>query len=565
MVTPEGLLPCRKITNAYSERVCTLIAILGLIADHVSQSFDQVFNIEHPVFCWAYRASRCWQDIADLIPAIRGQGRAHSSPKTSRPGTSSPELGGISDDIEDTGDYSLLFKKLFLTAAGNLADMIQEPLENIGVLFEEIMNTGTLSKGTKRFLLRSRSPNRLRHAERGSSTEIFGRGQLLFLIRRATRQECIKIQSAGYRFATIPNVIDFLARSMEVTQSELQPRLQRMQREAGNIDMLIPGVYLTFFALHPRPNRGFKVLARSDANSMLPSVRLGLPKLTEWQLDTLKLLDKLTVSECNNVIDSKISESNNMEEVEFFQMLSSAIRKLFDGIPRELLVKAQFMARPFCTPCRGPNHNPETDEAYMIAFHAFADAHEIIRLDQTVEFVPGSLFLCQQHCYKDAPDNQAFVNRVHREFATMLKNHQLRHNSSVTSRRQSTSRLGLKQNPFSRRGTGPDAPAKTCSMLYPSGHTAVLPDSFAGKELIDIPSPRTFDGIQVSNEVTVDDTEYHSGERSPDIEMRNLGNHSETGVADLDRDKDSWVDRLLVLSSAARARPEGVLSPRPQH
>ncbi len=500
-----------------------------------------------------------------MIPAIRGETRVHSSSQTSRPGTSSPELHDTEDDIEDTGGYSLLFKKLFLAAAGDLADMIQEPLDNIGVLFEDIMNTGTLSKGTKKFFPRSPSSDRLGHAERGSSTEIFGRGQLLFLIRRATRQECIKMQSGGYRSATILNVIDSLARSMEVTQRELLPRLQRMEAQAGKINMLTPGVYLSLFGLHPRPGWGLEVLAQSDANSMLPSVRLGPPKPTKWQLNILKLLDDLTVSECNSVIDSKISELNNMEEVEFLHILSSAIRKLFDGIPRELSAKARLMARPFRAPCRGLNPDPETENAYMIVFKAIADIHDTFRLTQNVEFVPLRLFLCQQHCYKDAPDNEAFANRVHREFATVLKNHKLRHNSSVASWRQSTSRPGRRQNPFSRRGTGPDAPAKTCSIPYPSGHSAMLPDSLPEKELMHVPSPRTSAGIHVSNEVTVDDTECQSGERSPDIEMRSLGNHSEAGFADLDRDRDSWVDQLLALTSAARERPAGFSSPRPQH
>lgn len=47
-----------------------------------------------------------------------------------------------------TGDYSALFKKLFCVAAKNLADIVQLPLEDVGVLDGTIMNSGIMSSTT---------------------------------------------------------------------------------------------------------------------------------------------------------------------------------------------------------------------------------------------------------------------------------------------------------------------------------------------------------------------------------------------------------------------------------
>ncbi len=318
-----------------------------------------MFNVEHPVFCWVYRASRCWQGIADIIPPLRGQHRGQS-PRSSRPGTSSSGIALTS--FGESEDYGLQFKKMFLAAAGDLADAIQEPLQNIGILYEDIINTGTLKKKTRKPFRRSPKPNVLDRTERASRIDLFGRGQLLFLIRRATRQESIKIQSTGYRFAAISNVIEFLAGSMEVTCKELLPRLERMQVQAGRNNMLDPGVHLAFFALRPIM-KGFEVLVRSDAKNLLPTVQLTHPKLNEWHFDILRLLDDRTAHDCKESIAHVLPTTINVEEFDFLEGLYSSIQTLMTQIPNELRSGARLMARSFRAPCRGTIANPQPDRA----------------------------------------------------------------------------------------------------------------------------------------------------------------------------------------------------------
>ena len=458
--------------------------------------------------------------------------------------------------MDEIGDYALHFKQLFLAAASDLADTIQEPLENIGVLFEDIMNTGTLEKASKKLFKRARTLNIMDHAERGSSsTEIFGRGQLLFLVRRATRQECTKIQAAGYRFAILSNVIDFLARSMEVTQKELLPRLERMQAQAGKNHMLNPGIHLGFFAVRPIYLRGFEILVKSDTKNLIPTVKMPLLKLSRWHLDMFKLLDDMTVSECLRVIASKMNDMSNAE-FEFLEMLHQTIHELFEDIPQELCADARFIARPARAPCRGMDMNPNTDKAYVVAFRTIVDIHNTLLPEQGFEFVPSRLFLCQQRCYRNSPDNETFARRVHREFADTIETHELRHTTSVGSRNHSFSRASPKHTPFGRIGTPTTSPT---TASWP----VVKSDSSSEKILVDAVSAQAFGGIHVSNEVSVDVSEYHPGGRSPDIEMTTLtlGNHSEAAVAPLDFDKETWVDRLITATIDGRRRPEGLSSP----
>ena len=226
MVTPEGLLPCQKITDSYIE------------------SFNEVFTVDHNVFCWIFRASRCWKAITDLLPAMRSH-LQHAHTKANSNSYAS-HCGNRADE------YAIMFKELFCVAANDLAASIQTPFENLGVLFERIMSTGTLGRNhsldrlkgalnivrtgslprnptvnrLKRLL---KEPNRLDSIEKGQSIAVLGRGQLLFVVRRVDRYETVRLQATGHRFATISNVADYLARSIEVTRDELLPQLEKMR------------------------------------------------------------------------------------------------------------------------------------------------------------------------------------------------------------------------------------------------------------------------------------------------------------------------------------------------
>ena len=76
-------------------------------------------------------------------------------------------------------DYSLIFRELFCVAAGDLAQDLHIPLENMGVLYDEIIVTGQQIMNEKK--KRGAAPDIDLEGLSGS-----GKGQLLFLVKTVT-------------------------------------------------------------------------------------------------------------------------------------------------------------------------------------------------------------------------------------------------------------------------------------------------------------------------------------------------------------------------------------------
>lgn len=98
------------------------------------------------------------------------------------------------------------------------------------MLYRSIIRTGTLKKHAKWMQPQAMlKPKKLDKAKRGQSSTVFGRGQLLFLVRRVDRFESARLLAVGHRLTSIANVVDFLARSTEITREELMPRMGHMR------------------------------------------------------------------------------------------------------------------------------------------------------------------------------------------------------------------------------------------------------------------------------------------------------------------------------------------------
>src|SRR5271156_1767652 len=85
-------------------------------------------------------------------------------------------------------DFSTVFKQLFCIAAQNLANLIHEPLEKLGVLFEEPLETGTMNRTrSSRRTVVTRQPFHIStkpDVEKDHVVEpFFGRGQYLSVMR----------------------------------------------------------------------------------------------------------------------------------------------------------------------------------------------------------------------------------------------------------------------------------------------------------------------------------------------------------------------------------------------
>jgi len=495
-----------------------------------------------------YKASRCWSTISDLLPAIRTH--LHST------------VRGFVDDrtsssADQADDYSTTFKELFCIAANDLATTIQTPFEHVGVLFEGIMSTGTLGKNANwKRLHRLWKPNSLDSVERGQSPTTFGRGQLLFVIRRVNRFESTRLQATGHRFATISNVTDYLARSMEVTPDELLPQLEKMREYAEAERFLEPGVHLACFALRPVFHRGFDILVRRDFGYMLPTTLLSSTKLEGWQLNIVHQMDNWTVASCCETLRGRSMVTDDQNERPFVRQLLEAITALARNIERTFFQDARLIARLFRAPSSGCKESPT--DAFVLAFRIITDVHQSHELVDEYEFAPSKFFLVQQHAFRDSPDNQIFARRIHREFAAVAESQEVPPRYSC--HRTMDRRLSSVRRSRSRSAS-PGKSSRWPARTHSSGTLATNDNAsdHSEKILVD-PTPKSFSGIHVSNEVSVDVSELTSGGACPGVELTTipLGFSTEAGVGDVET--ESFADELMVATTDERRRQRSGLS-----
>lgn len=458
------------------------------------------------------------------------------------------------NSMGNTGDYSILFRELFCLAARDLAEQIQEPLENLGVLFGSIMSTGTLSHTAKLKIRGLQLKRDAMDVEKGDSVtsstlslDLFGRGQLLFVVRQANAAESARLIANGHRFATISNVVEHMARSMEVRAAELYPQLEKMQAASLGDQDLKPGVHFACFALRPLWHRGWDVLVRKNAHCLLPSSFLTPSNLTTWQLDVLQRMDNLTSVDCITFLRGEQALEN--DEHEFVSALLDAIKQLSRCIDDPLFDEARLVARPLLAPSSHYSI-PNDDETYLINFRVNVDVHRLSLLNARYEFASSKFFLCSQHAYKGCPDNLIFASTIHREFGALAVP---KTRTSVISNRRSRNSRNLSADSdilYECEPTPSPQKKRTWPARLGFGVSAVRDDSSSEKNLVHLAGPiRPYGGIHVSNVVEVDGSELRHGNIGPGeplgIEMKELGNNAEAGPGDVE--KKSFADELFTM------------------
>ena len=500
-----------------------------------------MFGIDHPAFLWIFRASRHWRGVADLIPGMRSHLRMQDQAETAQLQSTHPQkdLESITDE---TNEYSTVFKELFCVAAQDLAEQLQEPLENFGVLYDRILSTGTLRN--RRFQLFSRSAPKVRSddVESGIPPQMtYGRGQLLFIVQSADRHEIARLQGMGYCFASVRNVIEPLARSMQITSDELAPHLDDMSQHLGVDSALSPGVYLACFTLKPLVQGGFDVLVRRSATNLLPTSQLAVAELQQSHLTLIRLMDNWTVAECLKWLAER-SDFKDREEQEFIADLYSGIKSLATQIERAFFLEARLSSRPLQAHCRGSNG---AAQAVVFGFHIITDIHQLSSLNAQLEFRPSRFFFCQQRVYQDSPDHEIFARKAHQEFSALSRHTNRR--SWVDTRHSNTS------HPSIHGGLLPPTPrSPNLSWGWPHLDRSTSPqdvsaDSSSEKNLVRAAAAPESSGITVSNDISVNITERRSGDRSPDFELSDLGVHTmvNEGIVEQDAFAEEWM-RLTI-------------------
>lgn len=460
-----------------------------LFVDVSAQSFgEDELSRSHETFMWIFQASHHWNLLKDLIPGMKDQLEADPLTKRYCAGAHATTLPD--DASEVSVNFARLFKQLFCVAAQTLANNIHEQVENMGTLFEEPMDTGVVyprSSATIRRLSRF-SSSTSRDLERGSISQSFARGKYLFLIRQIPPSDAAKFAARGYRFATVEQVADTLAKSLQVQRSSVVDRMERMKTGASRSCLPPPGVYLSLFMIRPSMYKSFDVLVPEAAQNQLPYVTLQIPDLSSEQKRQLQLFDEQSVGE---ILGALLNRSNGLELDDDFgrQLYNAFIRLVELAGSHDYIMQAKFSAKEFCISCQHGGGTTSTSSCtscttftvrFMTSIHASCPKKDFT-------FVPLSFFSIQQLEHGSHSDEGTFPRQVKAQFGHFQRD-RIRTKGSCGSRgrRRPSVTETNKQRPDSPRSLSFKYPLRRSVVGRRSDEKTIIDHEKLANELSDL-------------------------------------------------------------------------------
>ncbi|KAK6839381.1 hypothetical protein PG987_005247 [Apiospora arundinis] len=410
LVSPDGLLPSEKITDAFPQK-----------------THDDVFTTAHPLFHWMYRASRDWSSVSSLLPWM-------SDHITNLPRSSSGNSRGGPVRRQD----------LFCLAAASLAGKMSEDVANAGTLWDEIFHTGVESRTPaaaavpvpvpsmfQDLIAKGSSPgggaddaSRLEKGLTAHRHDSYGQGCIMFLVRHVESDSAVaKLEAAGYRFADTHRVVDIIKSSMKIKTRHLEEKLRTMASYTPEEDGLVgPGVYVGVFAIRARMDRfGFDVLVDKQKRKSLPTGQLPYRKLEPWQLNVLSQLDGLGLQML--LIRLASAKDYAPREVEFATQLRRAINKLmahFDDATADSATLSAKVVRLPCAPRGGEKGGGDGSACCsIITLQILLDIGANAESPKHC-FIPLQLLKVHQLVLDNSPHKAAFSRALHREMAAVI-------------------------------------------------------------------------------------------------------------------------------------------------
>ncbi|KAF9894670.1 hypothetical protein FE257_006560 [Aspergillus nanangensis] len=378
MVTPHALLPSRKIVDRYVGRTFN----------------DDDLTRTHPAFLWAFRASRNWKLVKDIVPFMRG--RIESDEAAMEQYVSK---GVVSDqENELQSDFDDLFKRHFCVAAQDLAEEVRLPLQDLGMLYDDVLATTAPSSRFSRAMGYSRI--------RG------GKGQLMFTVRHLKKQDASRLAAAGFRFTTIENVTAILSRRIHVPAPALSVHLKDMRDYAVSGRNFEPGVHLISFIMRPTIHDHFEVLTAKGVSNPLPSATLSAKRLQFQHLELISHMEGWAISTCIDWLKSENARAYK-DVNEFREQLISGMTDLARTLPPDINAVSKFSARPLIAPCRTSGAS-EGANCILLPFCAVGSLDtQVSNPDYT--FTPLRLFRVQQQVNDGVADNDGFAKELGQE------------------------------------------------------------------------------------------------------------------------------------------------------
>jgi hypothetical protein len=315
-------------------------------------------------------------------------------------------------------DFSVMFKELFSLAAYALANQIHQPLEKLGILFEEPLETGRQPRRARLPNLKRSSDSEANSVDLEKSTlpSFLSAGKFLFVIRQVNKVDVAQFAAAGFRFAPMAQILNELSRTMELPNDELAARLDQMQAQTMCQSSMPHGVHLACFMLRPRLRQGFDILVPAKTHNELPTVRLPYDELLHWEVEVLEKLDNWTLAqiiewlEANTGLGSKIEKDFRRD---FLRALTQIVRNIEDPS----LLQAKFSARIVEAPSREEAPADTVPKrCFLLSIHMISTIHALSPKSD-FDFIPLRSFTVQQQVYMGVVDQEAFARQAFLEFA----------------------------------------------------------------------------------------------------------------------------------------------------
>lgn len=540
-----------------------------------------------------FRASRNWSGIQPLI-----DGMAHHLsrlPRQGRDRDARADINLVSEHGDVMEGYDVVFRELFCVAASSLAAKMKEPISDVGILWEEVLATGSGGARGSRVSGESGDTDgkddarvQVEDLEQGKPSKKDGKGSLMFLVRRVESDADIsRLGAAGYRFVDVHHVAGSIAASMQIKNPDPEAKFKEMARYTDAPPGLEPGVHVGFFGIRPKGSgSSYDVLVRKTDKTLLPSVRLPAEKLTAGHLELLSRLEGMTMREVERKVPTWKDLSK--KEASAARHLVDAIQDLRAWVGDKMVEYAVMNTETFQVPCVSSGTQGHAT-ATLIALRLVIPAEAKI-VSANCTFIPLSLFKVHQLTSPASPHHLAFSREVHRELAPII---------NVLSGRApapsggplSHATLPGRLKRFGRKGNmryPDDTQGSPAQMLYQGGTPSMHNRSTSTLKLwdrssVEQPSEPSYDpapaptnlsmlgGIMISEEVTVnvhnarnsltnssdqasdgDSSSRGPGEGSGDaIEMGQLHGTATSRVAnvEVERYKDlvTFVDELYAL------------------
>ena len=405
LVTTNGVLPSREITDKYNHR-----------------TFSEQFDTAHPVFQWIFRVTRNWAGVSELIPKMKNHLGAHRV-NSDEDSSASSSASSARYDPDTYSDYSVVFRERFCTAAASLASSMQIPVQRIGVLFDRIIETGTLNAEDKVWKRSAVTPFKsFEDTELGLSS-LFGKGQVLFLTRQLSSVATDRLLNAGFKFGTVHQVGRTIADTMQIPLAALDQHMTNIKKYVDNLTELEKtGTWLSCFALIPKVHsRGFDIAVKKANQDQLPDVQLLPADPLLWQTNFLKRMDKMTGSACIAFLEGReqVDGARPSHERQFALVIRTALNTLMHQIPAAWFQNSHFCAKPVYAHYSASlrSRAPTTT---LYSFVICADLHSSTEGWSSISRIPLSFFSLRQQCYADSPNHAVMARDIHQEFGPLL-------------------------------------------------------------------------------------------------------------------------------------------------